>query len=125
MKKKVLIITVTVALLTAAIAYTVNQPSENCKASKNAANNHWKKADTANSLLSDYGLRGIYGDSKSTDAELKHSKSLYELRRVEHLYKLSASKITLDNQECFSKTEIIKARVELDTQKSFEGYFSE
>ena len=123
MKKKVL--TVTLALLIAAIAYTVSQPSENCEASKNAANNHWKKAETANSLFSDYGLRGIYGDSKNTDAELKHSKSLYELRRVEHLYKLSASKITLENQGCFSKTEIIKARVELDTQKSFEGYFSE
>ena len=113
------------ALLAGAIAYTANQPSLECQSSKDVANRHWEKANTAINLSTDSGLRGVYGDFQNPDSELRYKKSLYELRRVEHLYKLSASKITLENQECFAKTEIIKARVELEVQKSFEGYFAE
>jgi len=125
MRRKSVLIFSAMALLAGAITYTANQPSLECQSSKDVANRHWDRANIANNLSTDLGLRGVYGDFQNPDSELRYKKSLYELRRVEHLYKLSASKITLENQECFTKTEIIKARVELEVQKSFEGYFAE
>ena len=125
MRRKSLLIFGVITLLAGGIAYAINQPTPECQSSRDVADEQWERAKTANHLSTDMYLRNIYGDVQNPDSELKYKKSLYELRRVEHLYKLSASKITLENLGCFSENEVRNAQVESETQKSFEGYFAE
>ena len=111
-------------LLAVGITYAISQPSLECVSQKDVAKSDWDKASTAKSLSTDIYLRNIYGDFQNSDSELKYEKSLYELRKIEHLATISASKRTLENQECFSDTEITNAQRELKVQKSFEEYFT-
>jgi hypothetical protein len=113
-----------IIVIVGGVIYAINQPSFECKSVKNVAEWHWDRAETANSLSTEPFLSSIFGDIQNTDVELKYKKSIYELRRIEHLYKISASNLTLENPECFSRAEIIKATTTLQTQKSFEEYFA-
>jgi hypothetical protein len=125
MRRRISIFLSVTALLAIGIIYAVNEPSFECESQKDIANRDWDRASTAKSLSTDTYLRNIYADFQNPDSELKYKKSLLELRRIEHLYKMSASKRTLENQECFSETEIKNAQVEAKVQKSLEGYFAE
>lgn len=124
MRRRFFIFFSVTTLLAVGITYAINQPSLECVSQKDVAKLDWVKASTAKSLSTDIYLRNIYGDFQNLDSDLKYKKSLYELKRIEHLYKISASKRTLENQECFSDTEINNAQKELKTQKSFEEYFA-
>ena len=113
------------ALLAVGITYAINQPSLECRSQKDLAKWDWDRASTAESLGTDPYLSAVFGDIQNPDSELKYKKSLYELRRIAHLYKISASKRILENQECFSETEIKNAQVQAQVQKSYEAYFAE
>ena len=125
MRHRVYIFIGVIATLAVGIIYDINQPSLECKSLKEVVKADWDSASTANSLSTNQFLSDLFGDLQSPDSELKYNKSLYELRRIEHLYKMSASKRTLENRGCFSETEISNARVEAKVQESFEGYFAE
>jgi hypothetical protein len=124
-RRKALLFFGLTTFLAGGITYAVNQPSLECKSIKEITDWHWDRAETANSLSTETYLSSIFGDIQNPDIELKYRKSIYELRRIEHLYKIAASKNTLENQECFSDSETIKAKIELETQKSLQGYFAE
>ena len=124
MQRKYLLLIGVMALLIGGFIYSLNQPSLECRSSRVVTNEQWGRANTAESLSTEIYLRNIYGDFQNQDSELKYQKSLYELRKIVHLYKISASKRTLKNQECFSDTEITNAQRELKVQKSFEDYFA-
>jgi hypothetical protein len=113
------------AILAVGVIYDINQPSLECKSLKVVVKADWDSASTANSLSTNQFLSGLFGDLQNPESELKYNKSLYELQRIEHLYKISASKRTLENRGCFSETEISNAQVEAKVQESFEGYFAE
>ena len=125
MKSRVFIFLSVIALFAVGMTYAVNQPSVECESQKEVAKWDWYRASTAESLANDQYLSAVFGDIQNPDSELKYEKSLYELRRIAHLSKISASKRTLENQECFSENEISNAQVESEVQKSFVGYFAE
>ena len=125
MRRRVYIFLSVTALIAVGITYDINNPNFECESKKDIAKWDWARASTAKSLSTDIYLRNKFGDFQNPDAELKYKKSLNELRRIEHLYKIAASKRTLENQECFSETEIKNAQVEEKVQKSLEGYFAE
>jgi hypothetical protein len=125
MRSRVFIFLGVIALFAVGMTYAVNQPSVECESQKEVAKLDWDRARSAESLANDQYLSAVFGDIQNPDSELKYEKSLYELRRIAHLYKISASKRTLENQECFSENEISNAQVELEVQKSFVGYFAE
>ena len=125
MRRRVYIYFSVTTVLAVGITYAFNQPSLECKSLKEVVKADWDSASTANSLSTNQFLSGLFGDLQNPDSELKYNKSLYELRRIEHLYKISASKRTLENRGCFSETEISNAQVEAKVQESFEGYFAE
>jgi hypothetical protein len=124
MKSKVFIFLSVIALFAVGLTYAVNQPSVECESQKELAKWDWYRATSAESLANDQYLSALFGDIQNPDSELKYKNSLYELRRIAHLSKISASKRTLENQECFSENEISNAQVESEVQKSFVGYFA-
>jgi hypothetical protein len=125
MKRKCLTYISLIVLLTGGVTYAINQPSIECQTARDIANLNWDSANTAEKLSSDPFISEIFGGVQSPNWEYRYSKSILELRRVAHLYKLSAIKRTLENEECFSQTEIKNAQVQAKVQKSFEAYFAE
>lgn len=125
MRNRVYIFISATAILAVGITYYINRPSLECNSLIEVVKSDWHSASTANSLSTNQFFSDLFGDLQNPDSKLKYNKSLYELRRIEHLYKISASKRTLENRECFSETEISNALVEVKVQKSFEGYFAE
>jgi|688.fasta_scaffold762393_1 hypothetical protein len=125
MRRKYLIYISLVLTLAGGITYAISQPSIKCQSAREIANGSWNSADTAEQLTSDLFISEIFGGVQSPDWEYRYSKSLLELRRVAHLYKVYAIKWTLENQECFSETEIKNAQIQAQVQKSFEAYFAE
>lgn len=125
MRRKYFIYISLVLILAGGITYAISLPSIECQSARDIANENWNSANSAEQLSSDPFISEIFGGVQSPDWEYRYSKSLLELRRVAHLYKVSATKKTLENQECFSETEIKNAQVQAQVQKSYESYFAD
>lgn len=101
------------------LGYWVNQqPSFDCKVNRDVARYELIDADTLERLSKNTYGSGIYGDFNQE--EVKYKKTSTDLFLISQAYRLKASNLIIENQNCFTELEISEANKVIKFQKYLE-----